>query len=170
MTADVKIILDKWAKEKILDLKEFYMNKLVSNYNTSPLKATGKFGQSLAYSIDEKSLVIYTSVGYLSAMVDGTSPSEARGFSFDSLYRDLIEWATAKPVKLSGISKETFAFRAAQSIQKYGTTIYQLYGKKGQDTGLISKVFTEEEILEIMDEIGSSMIVTMETKIFAELW
>ncbi len=168
MTADVKIILDKWAKEKILDLKEFYMNKLVSNYNTSPLKATGKFGQSLAYSIDDKSLVIYTSVGYLSAMVDGTSPSEARGFSFDSLYRDLIEWATAKPVKVDNV--KTFAYQAARSIREHGTTIYQLYGKKGQDTGLISKVFTEEEILEIMDEIGSSMIVTMETKIFAELW
>lgn len=169
MTADVKIVLDKWAKEKILDLKEFYMKKLVSNYNTSPLKATGKFGNSLAYSIDENSLVIYTTVGYLSALTEGTSPADARAFSFDSLYRDLINWATSKPVKLEGITKETFAYRAAQSIQKYGTTIYQLYGRKNQDTGLISKTFSEAEILELFTELELMYEKTLETKIFAEL-
>lgn len=165
MTADTKIILDKWAKEKILDLKEFYFRALVSNYNTSPLKATGKFGNSLAYSIDDKGLIIYTTVDYLSALTKGTSPIEARAFSFDTLYRDILNWVTAKPVKLiGGISKETFAYRATAGIRKHGTTIYQLYGRKNQETGLISKTFTEEEILELMDDIGDTMITTIETK------
>jgi hypothetical protein len=163
MTADVKLLLDKWAKEKILDLKEFYFRALVSNYNTSPLKATGKFGNSLAYSIDDKGLVIYTTEGYLSALVTGTSPTEARAFSFDTLYRDIIEWATAKPVKVEGSVKE-FAYRATMSIRQRGTTIYQLYGRKNQETGLISKTFTEAEILELMDDLGELMITTIETK------
>jgi hypothetical protein len=170
MTADVKIVLDKWAKEKILDLKEFYLHALVSNYNTSPLKATGKFGQSLAYSIDDKGLIIYTTVGYLSALTEGTSPSEARAFSFDTLYRDIIDWVTAKPVKLEGgISKETFAYRATSNIMKYGTTIYQLYGRKNQDTGLISKVFSEAEINELFIELKNMIYTGIGSQLTATL-
>lgn len=165
MTADAKIILDKWAKERILDLREFYFRALVSNYNTSPLKATGKFGNSLAYSIDDKGLIIYTTEGYLSALTKGTSPSEARAISFDTLYRDIIEWATAKPVNITGITKETFAFLATRSIRNHGTTIYQLYGKKNQETGLISKTFTEAEILELMDDLSEVVLTSIESKI-----
>ena len=162
MTADTKIILDKWAKKKILDLKEFYFRALVSNYNTSPLKATGKFGNSLAYSIDDKGLIIYSTSGYLSALTKGTSPSEARAVSFDSLYRDILQWVTAKPVRVD--NDKQFAYFATRSIREHGTTIYQLYGRKNQETGLISKTFTEEEILELMDDIGDTMITTIETK------
>lgn len=171
MTADLKLILDKWAKEKILDLKEFYLHALVSNFNTSPLKATGKFGKSLAYSIEKDSLVIYTTEDYLRAMTKGTSPVEARAFSFDTLYRDILEWSTAKPVKLTGgISKETFAYRATVSIRKHGTTIYQLYGKKNQDTGLVSKTFSEQEINELFIELEDVVSQSISAKLEAALY
>lgn len=152
-SADIKITLDKWAKEKILDLKEFYMTRLVSNYNTSPLRATDKFGRSITYYIGHDIMEIYTTVDYLEAMTEGTSPAQAKVKSFDTLYRDLIDWATAKPVKLEGIKVTEFAFRAARSIQKHGTTIWQLYGAKGKDTGLISETFTEESIDELFLDI-----------------
>jgi len=168
MTADVKLILDKWAKEKILDLKEFYFRALVSNYNTSPLKATGKFGKSLAYSITEKGLTIYTTENYLSALTTGTSPSDARAFSFDSLYRDILEWATAKPVKVDDAKQ--FAFRATRSIREHGTTIYQLYGKKGKDTGLVTKTFSEEEIQELFTELENVVEKNIGSQLIAELY
>jgi len=153
-TADIKIKVDKWAKEKILDLKEFYMTREVSNFNTSPLRATDNFGRSISYAIGHDRMEIYTTVNYLKAMTEGTSPSEARAQNFDTLYRNLIDWATAKPVKLQGIKMNEFAFRAARAIQQHGTTIWQLYGSRGKDTGLVRETFTEESIDELFLDLS----------------
>ena len=154
-TTDIKIKVDKWAKEKILDLKEFYMTREVSNYNTSPLRATDNFGRSLSYYIGHDRMEIYTTVDYLEAMTEGTSPAQAKLKAFDTLYRDLIEWATAKPVNLpADLTVSEFSYRAASSIYKYGTTIYQLYGKKGKDTGLVSETFNEQEIDELFVDLS----------------
>ena len=152
-TTDIKIKVDKWAKEKILDLKEFYMTREVSNYNTSPLRATDNFGRSLSYYIGHDRMEIYTNVDYLEAMTEGTSPAQAKLKAFDTLYRDLIEWATSKPVKVEGKVTD-FAFKAARSIYKHGTTIWQLYGAKGKDTGLVSETFNEQEIDELFIDLS----------------
>lgn len=170
MRSDVKISLDKWAKERIIDLKAFYMTKLVSNYNQSPLRATDRFGRSIAYEITDKGLTIYTTVDYLSSMVDGDSPADARRQSFGELYRNLIDWATAKPVKLeAGESVKTFAYFAARSIFAHGTTIYQLYGKRGKDTGLINETFSEAEIDELFVEISDAYNQQLQSDVFSAL-
>lgn len=170
MRSDVKISLDKWAKERIIDLKTFYMTKLVSNYNTSPLRATDKFGRSIAYEITDKGLTIYTTVNYLSSMVEGDSPADARRVSFETLYRNLIDWATAKPVKLnSGQTVKTFAYFAARSIFAHGTTIYQLYGKRGKDTGLINETFSEAEIDKLFLEISDAYNQQLQSDVFSGL-
>lgn len=156
--ADIRILLDKWAKERILDMKEIYMTKLVSNYNTSPLRATGKFGQSIQYAITDKGLEVYTNVDYLKSMVTGDSAAEASKQDFDTHYREILKWATDKPVKLkNGMSITSFAYLATKNIRKFGTTVYQLYGKRNKDTGLVNDAFSESEILELLADLSVSI-------------
>lgn len=152
---DIKMILDKFAKESILSIKNTYLTKLVSNYQRSPLRATNKFGQSLTYFIGDNKLEIYTSVDYVDSMIKGQSPQEARKISTSELYKRLIDWATAKPVQLkSGFTISDFAWVSAKKIQEKGTSIYERYGKRGKETGLVSDTFTEENIGTLQAELS----------------
>jgi hypothetical protein len=52
---------------------------------------------------------------------------------------------------------------------KYGTTIYQLYGRKNQDTGLISKVFSEAEVNELFIELEDMIYTGIGSQLTATL-
>jgi hypothetical protein len=155
---DVRIILDKFAKESILGIKNTYFTKLIGNYKRNPLRATNKFGQSLTYSIGDNKLQIFTSVDYLESMVTGLSPTMAKRENVSTLYKKLIDWATAKPVQLKGsISISDFAWVAAKKIQREGTTIYNQFGKKGQESGLVTDNINEESIGLLMADLSLSI-------------
>ncbi len=150
---DIKLLLDKFAKESILDVKNTYLTKLVGNYQRSPLRATDKFGRSLTYFIGDNKLEIYTSVDYVDSMIKGDSPADAQRQPLSQLYKALIDWATAKPVQIKGLISD-FAWVSAKKIQREGTSIYQRYGKKGKETGLVSDTFNEESIGLLMADLS----------------
>lgn len=166
---DVKLLLDKFAKESILDIKNTYLNKLVSNYQRSPLRATNKFGQSMSYFIGDNKLEIYSSVDYVDSMITGDSPQEARRQPLSQLYKSLIDWATAKPVNIKG-SISDFAWVTAKKIQREGTSIYERYGKRGKETGLLTDTLNEESIgllqADLTISIESYLIQEMKSAVY----
>lgn len=148
-----KVVISKYLEE--------VQRKIVENLRTMDL--TG-YGASTASGESEKMRIEETQFGanlwgvdYLYELENPLSPSEQKAKNYRSQWAAIKEWIDIKPILIEGdISSATLAGLIVRSIREKGTLAYQRFGNR--PTGIISEAITDEDIEDLITELGETKL------------
>lgn len=120
------------------------------------INASGRLSNSVEYEVSRKGFTFKLEVSafsyIFSALQEGTSPEEAKK-QLPAFQGKIFKWAKDKPVKFAGRTLEGTAGVIARSILQRGTLLWQNFGSKGKTTGELERIFSDEEIENIEQQL-----------------
>ena len=122
------------------------------------INASGRLSDSVEYSVTRKGFTFKLEVSafsyIFSALQEGRKPSE-RGNEPPKLFPQIVRWIKDKPIPFdrSKITLQGLAYVITRAIHERGTELWQNFGSKGKTTGELERIFSDEEIEKIEQEL-----------------
>jgi len=147
-------------------LRDAIKTKPISNFGKSPVDASGRLHDSVEFKVTDTGIQILAN-DYIYYLEYGRKPSENDNAGGPKLYDVILDWIDDKGIVPTDITKESLAFLITRKIHREGTTIYRQH--KGQSSGLIETAITNDDILDLSDELSDAMITMMTSEILKDL-
>lgn len=160
----------RFAENIIRLLKDAILHKPISNFGQSSVDASGKLHDSLEWDFTDDGVQILAN-DYIFYLEYGRKPtgsgSSGGGGNGESLYDQILQWMNAKGIFNLNMTQESLAFLITRKIHKEGTTIWRQ--NKGKPSGLIESAINDDAILDLSDELGTSMIELITSEILKDI-
>ena len=122
------------------------------------INASGRLSESVSYETKQKGFVFTLEISafsyIISALQEGTSPKEAKKNPI-RLRKGIDKWIDEKPIRFdrNKIDAGQLNFLISRKIINEGTVKWREYGKFGKTTGELEKIFSNEELKAIEEEL-----------------
>ena len=135
---------------------------LINEYNKSGLKASGAYERELEAVVTNDKVTMWGAY-HSQFMQIGRRPTKAAGTKGEGvLTKAILEWIDAKSITPEpGMTKKTLAFLIARKIHRDGIIVPNKYNSGD----VISKVITDERILELVKSIEYVEVETISSDI-----
>ena len=120
------------------------------------INASGRLSESVSYETKQKGFVFTLEISafsyIISALQEGRGPTKKPGKG--ELRKNIAKWVDDKPVRIPDkLTKAQFINATTNRIHKEGTVLYREYGKLGKTTGELERIFSNEELKAIEEEL-----------------
>jgi predicted DNA-binding WGR domain protein len=152
---ETAIILESFGRDRVEAIRNIL--------NKKNINASGRLSNSVAYQVTSKGFIFQleiSSFSYIfSALQEGRKPTENEGPG--ELKERIAQWVIDKRINFeSEVEKRRFIFFTTRKIHKEGTRLYRRFGKFGRTTGELEKIFSDQEI----DQLEEELIRMLEAK------
>jgi predicted DNA-binding WGR domain protein len=145
---ETEVILNEFGKDRTDAIKQVLAQNRIN--------ASGRLSNSVIYETKSKGFIFQLEISafsyIFSALQEGRGPTENDGPG--DLRIRISEWVEDKKIKFdTKAERERFIFFTTRKIHKEGTRLYRRFGKFGRTTGELEKIFSDQEIDQLEEEL-----------------